>query len=164
MEKKSKRYMTKKRKNKISQRKSLVMLFVIIIATAAIGRISVLADKEISNLIPQEPIVLTKTKTNIVFITKNETYLSVEEQIRKIAKDSNFKWPNYLVSLAKCESSLNPFAIGDNGHSRGLFQIHDKYHPEISTEQAMNIEFSTNWTIDMIEAGKQNQWSCNEKI
>lgn len=34
--------------------------------------------------------------------------------------------PLIALALAKAESSLNPNAIGDNGHSVGLFQLHDQ--------------------------------------
>ena len=86
-----------------------------------------------------------------------------EEQIRKIAIKNNFN-ADYLIALAFCESSLNPYAVGDNGKSRGLFQIHKGYHPEITDEQAFSAEFSTQWVIDKINAGGINQWSCAEKI
>ena len=90
--------------------------------------------------------------------------LTVEDKIRKVAKEKNFKFADYLVNLANCESKLDPLAIGDQGNSRGLFQIHKKFHPEVSTLMAFNIEQSTAWTIDMINAGKQGQWSCNSIV
>jgi len=90
--------------------------------------------------------------------------LTVEDKIRKVAKEKGFQYADYLVDLAFCESRLDPLAIGDQGNSRGLFQIHKKFHPEVSTLQAFNIEESTAWTIDMINAGKQGQWSCNSIV
>lgn len=33
--------------------------------------------------------------------------------------------PSEMLSLASCESSLNPDAIGDDGTSFGLYQLHD---------------------------------------
>jgi hypothetical protein len=87
--------------------------------------------------------------------------LTVEDKIRKVAKEKNFKFADYLVNLAFCESRLDPLAIGDKGLARGLFQIRKDYHPEVSTLMAFNVEQSTAWTIDMINAGKQGQWSCN---
>jgi hypothetical protein len=90
--------------------------------------------------------------------------LTIPDRIRIIARQENFKWPDYLVRLSYCESRHDPLAIGDQGNSRGLFQIHKKYHPEVSTLQAFNIEYATKWTINMINAGKQGQWSCNKII
>ena len=87
--------------------------------------------------------------------------LSVEERIIKVAKENNFKWTDYLVKLARCESTLNPYAVGDSGKSRGLFQIHKGYHPTVSDEQAFSVEWSTKWTMDKINAGYQSLWSCD---
>lgn len=91
----------------------------------------------------------------------------VEKEIREIAEQENFQWSDYLVRLAKCESTLNPNARNDNGRygtDRGVFQINDHYHPEVSTECADNINCATTWTIDMINSGNQNQWSCDKLI
>ena len=90
--------------------------------------------------------------------------LSVEERIIKVAKENNFKWTSYLVRLAKCESTLNPYAVGDSGKSRGLFQIHKGYHPTVSDEQAFSVEWSTKFAIDKINAGYQSLWSCDRLI
>lgn len=97
----------------------------------------------------------------------NET---VEESIRRIAKEENFKWPDYLVKLAKCESSLNPKAVNIHGNKpstskdRGLFQLNDYWHKHVSDSQAFDIDFSTRYTIKLINEGKQGLWVCNNKI
>jgi len=88
----------------------------------------------------------------------------VEQQIRQIAENEGFEWPDYLCRLAECESGMNPNARGDSGHSRGLFQIHELYWPDVSDEEAFDIEWSTKWTIDMINAGYQHYWSCDKLI
>lgn len=90
--------------------------------------------------------------------------LSVEQKIRRIALEQNFPYTDYLLRLSFCESSWNPKANGDNGNSWGLYQIHLGYHPEITPEQAMDIQWSTEWTMDKILSGNQNLWSCNSKI
>lgn len=89
----------------------------------------------------------------------------VESKVREIAEKENFKWPDYLVRLGKCESGLNPQAQGDGGYnSRGLFQISSYYHPEVSDDCAYDIDCSTKWTMDKINAGQQNLWTCNRLI
>jgi len=90
----------------------------------------------------------------------------VEEEIRQIAKEHNFKWPDYLVRLAECESSLNPNAVNDNGKygkDWGLFQWNDYYNPEMK-DCAMDIECSTIATMNAINAGKQSWWACDKII
>ena len=94
---------------------------------------------------------------------------SVEDQIRQIAAEENFQWVDYLVRLADCESKF----IVDERHQnsdkynsidRGLFQINDYWHPEVSDECCDDVDCSTRWTIDMIKAGQQHQWSCDDII
>lgn len=87
--------------------------------------------------------------------------------IVKIAQEKDFKWPDYLVRLAYCESRLNPKARNDNGQygiDRGVFQINSFYHPDISDAQADDLEFATNWTINMINKGYQIRWACDKIV
>ena len=89
----------------------------------------------------------------------------VEGQIRQIAEECNFKWTDYLVRLAKCESGLNPKALGDGMFkSRGIFQISKFYHPNISDECAYDVECATKFTIEKINAGQQGLWTCDRII
>ncbi len=94
-----------------------------------------------------------------------------EEQIRRIAKEMDFKWTNYLVKLAKCENStLNRLKTNQKGNypknsiDRGIFMINDYWHKEITDECAFNIECATRWTIERINAGYQTEWACNEIV
>lgn len=54
-----------------------------------------------------------------------------------------------LLAMVATETgaSFNFHAIGDNGHSIGLFQICDTYHPNITTAQRQDPFFSADWTI-----------------
>ena len=88
----------------------------------------------------------------------------VEKQIRAIAQEADFKWPDYLVKLAYCESRFDKLAKGDSGKSRGIFQIHKDYHPEITDKQAFDIDYATRWTIKQINAGRQHLWTCDRII
>jgi len=95
---------------------------------------------------------------------------SVAMQIRIMAHEKGFKWPDYLVNLAHCESRLDPFSLNGAGNypassvDRGVFQINSYWHKEVSSECAFDIECSTIWTMDMINNGNQNQWVCDEYI
>lgn len=106
-------------------------------------------------------------QASVNWVRPTETEISVEEQIRKIANEANFQWTDYLVRLAKCESRLDPFALNSNGQygiDRGLFQINNKYHPEVINACAFSIECSTKWTIEMINKGQQGQWACDKIV
>ena len=89
----------------------------------------------------------------------------VEGRILAVAREQDFKWPGYLVRLARCESGLNPDALGDGEYrSRGLFQISAYFHPGVTDDCAFNVECSTRWTIDKINAGQQGLWTCDRLI
>jgi len=63
----------------------------------------------------------------------------------------------------ECESNFNPNAIGDSGSSVGLLQIHLPAWPEITRTQALNPEWSLNWSIAIFKAHPEN-WSCYRKL
>src|SRR3990167_697489 len=91
----------------------------------------------------------------------------IQKQIIAIAKEQNFKWPDYLLKLAYCESRFNPKARNNNGRygmDRGLFQINNKYHPQITDKQADDVRFATLWTMEKINKGYQHLWSCDKMI
>jgi cell wall-associated NlpC family hydrolase len=51
---------------------------------------------------------------------------SVEATIRQIAGQYNFSDPDLLVATGRQETGLNPLAVGDSGHSYGVFQENDR--------------------------------------
>jgi len=89
--------------------------------------------------------------------------LTVDEAIVKYSDLYNVNL-QLMRSVINCESSFNPNAIGDNGHSRGLVQIYDDYHPTISHEQAFDIEFSVEFLAKNISRGRGYLWTCFRNI
>lgn len=67
------------------------------------------------------------------------------------------------LKIMQCESGGNPRAIGDNGNSRGLWQISKIYHPEVSDAQAFNPEWSTQWAAKNFKV-RPTMWSCYRKV
>lgn len=65
-----------------------------------------------------------------------------------------------MEGIIKCESSFNPGAIGDYGHSFGLVQIFLPAHPDISKEEALNPFFSAFYLAQQISLGHASMWSC----
>lgn len=57
------------------------------------------------------------------------------------------------------ESQYTTNRLGDDGNSRGLWQISKIYHPEISDACAFNVECSTKWSLSQILKGKIMEWS-----
>lgn len=65
-----------------------------------------------------------------------------------------------MHAVIKCESTYNPNAVGDGGHSRGLVQIYDDFHPTITHEQAFDPEFAVTFLAKNLAQGNGHLWSC----
>ena len=164
---KRKRYQTKRWKNQKAMWKLLIAV-TLGSATAIIFPFALDVMQPTAHF-PQANVVkeLVKAETVNTTVDKSET---VEQTIRRIAKETGFKWEEYLVRLAVCESHLNPHAINERNNNpsfskdRGLFQISDYWHKEVSDEVAFSVESSTRWAIDKINKGGQGIWVCDKYI
>lgn len=74
--------------------------------------------------------------------------------------------PKIAISIVKCESGFVPQQSkhltkeGIREDSWGIWQIHLPSNPEVTREQAMDVEWSTAWSLKMIKAGEAHLWSC----
>ena len=68
-----------------------------------------------------------------------------------------------FLATAKCESSLNPSAIGDDGESIGIFQIHLPSHPSVTKELALNASWAIKWAAEKFRADPRI-WVCYKKL
>ena len=89
--------------------------------------------------------------------------LSVEDYVKQEWTKAGAKWEE-VWGIVNCESRWNPWAIGDQGNSRGLYQIHQKYHPQISTECAFDPVCSTKEAIKIWQKQGWQPWSCKKII
>ena len=128
-------YWTKGRKR---QHKFYIILLVsIMVSSGIIGGLSVYTNKYILK-------VGETTQAYKYVPIEPKQILSIEQQIRDIAEREGFRWADYLVKLANCESRLNPLAENRQGNypsnstDRGLFQINNYWHYEVSDEQAFD--------------------------
>ena len=69
-----------------------------------------------------------------------------------------------MTKIISCESGFNERALGDSGYSRGLVQIHSKYHPTITDEQAYDAEFAVNFLAEKLSEGDGHLWTCYRLI
>lgn len=68
--------------------------------------------------------------------------------------------PDTMLAVIACESGLNASVRGDKGHSRGLVQISNIYHPEVSDAQAFDPFFSIEFLAKALAKGKGKEWTC----
>ena len=80
----------------------------------------------------------------------------VKDRIRAVAFEYDYPDVDRLISLAECESSLKLTAT--NGAYTGLYQIDIYLHPEVTYECATSLLCSTIWTIQQLDAGRDDMW------
>lgn len=93
------------------------------------------------------------------------TATQVETIIRETAQAEGVD-PELSVRVARCESSLIPSAINvntDGSKDRGIFQINNKWHPEVSDEAAQDIVQSTKFFCNAFKAGHLDWWNATKK-
>lgn len=69
-----------------------------------------------------------------------------------------------IDAVVACESSYHQYTLGDQTHSRGLVQISNIYHPEVSDKEAFSPLFSLDFLAAHVAAGKGNEWTCYRKL
>lgn len=69
-----------------------------------------------------------------------------------------------LVNTIRCESGFNAKAVGDQGQSFGMAQIHLPSHPDITREQALDPFFAIDWTAQQFKEGNANLWTCYRNL
>ena len=88
-----------------------------------------------------------------------------EALIRKIAAEEGVD-PELAVRVAKCESNLNYKAVNintDGSRDRGLYQINEKWHPEVTDEQAFNPITATQFFCKAMKGGNLSWWDATRK-
>ena len=104
-------------------------------------------------------LLAKKEKIEVPYQDLNETL------IRKVAKEELVD-PDLAVRVAKCESSLDEKAkhINTDGSvDRGLYQINNKYHPEVLDEEAYNPILATKFFCKAFKEGHLDWWNATKK-
>jgi hypothetical protein len=91
---------------------------------------------------------------------------SIEEIIKYVAKNEGID-PSLALRVAKCENSrLDPKAVNvnsDGSKDRGIFQINEKWHPNVSKEEAFDPAFSTKYFCKRVKEGFLSDWDASRK-
>jgi len=74
-------------------------------------------------------------------------------ELRALAASVGFPDPVLAAAVAMAESAGNPFAVGDNGTSFGLWQIHAPAHPEFDTTQLMGATYNAHAALLISKSG-----------
>lgn len=95
------------------------------------------------------------------------TKIEIRHSIRVIADEEGLSWlqKEMLCDICQCESGFVPTAKLVNSPKsvdRGLFQINNYWHPQVTDEMAYNPEWSTRWACTIIKANK-NLWTASQK-
>lgn len=169
-----------KNKTKKLVKEQIALLTAVMIGAAVIGHFGQKLENQAHALtiptLPERRASLTKIvppkaideKIKVVKLLSDNP--SVEVKIREIAKAEGFKWPDYLVRLANCESRLDPTRTNTQGNKpswskdRGIFQFNSHWQKRVSDECSYDIECATKTAIKMINAGKQHLWVCDSII
>jgi hypothetical protein len=116
--------------------------------------------KEESKEIVPEEVEKPQEQANLA---NQETRELTVEEIIYAAADKYGVSRQEMYCLAYAESGLNPNATGYNTDAvqsidRGLYQINQYWHPDVSDAQAYNAEFAADWTAQRLAIGGHSAW------
>lgn len=123
--------------------------------------------REVYDLTFSAPIFTSHDKTHKILGVLTGDESEIIAFILKTARQYGVDEKKFL-DVAICESGLIPqqSKIIHNGrreNSWGIFQINLTAHPEVTKEQAMDIEWSTLWAAQQWVAGHADWWTCYDK-
>lgn len=131
------------------------------IQDAAKTRKSVSSSMTTNNVVP---IQQSQRSVSIPRISANTNARDIQSMIVRIAKEEGVD-PALALSIAHVETggSFNPNAVGDNGNSFGLFQIHRPSHPDYKggTDPEANARYGIRLFKRLLDA---NNGSVNKAI
>jgi len=165
--------MPTKHKRKVRNIEKLVLIILVFLFASANMVYDYFQSKQIE--VVAEAVIEIKEEVKaeeleIVAVPVITAEPDIELQIRAIADEMDFKWPDYLVRLAFCESRLAPNAKNTEGNTpadsydRGLFQFNSYWQRKVSDECAYDVRCATETTIKMINEGNQHLWACDDII
>lgn len=131
------------------------------IQDAAKARKSVSSSMTTSNV---APVQQSQRSVSTPRVSANTNARDIQSMIVRIAKEEGVD-PALALSIAHVETggSFNPNAVGDNGNSFGLFQIHRPSHPDYKggTDPEANARYGIRLFKRLLDA---NNGSVNKAI
>lgn len=107
--------------------------------------------------------LLTLTKIKDILKTP---VLNIKDIITSVCNKNGIE-PELGIAVASCESGLNPnsklYNPGSKSTDRGLVQINNVFHPEVSDAQAFDPTFSMTWFCNAVKGGNLHAyWSASQ--
>lgn len=131
------------------------------IQDAAKARKSVSFPMTVNNV---APVQQSQSNVSTPRVSANTNARDIQSMIVRIAKEEGVD-PALALSIAHVETggSFNPNAVGDNGNSFGLFQIHKPSHPDYKggTDPEANARYGIRLFKRLLDA---NNGSVNKAI
>lgn len=93
-------------------------------------------------------------------IASGEVIESVEDTIRRVAKEKDFPEVETLVKIAFCESSFDRLAENKESSAKGVFQILDMHG--LTAVERFNVEKSTIWAIERATVRGFKDWNASK--
>ncbi|MDA3803164.1 MAG: hypothetical protein PF488_04745 [Patescibacteria group bacterium] len=149
---------TKYQSRRFNQHKGLILIIIILILSFGWLYES---KKEPKGILYQEQTESVATgqiegNTEVLMIGLSSVNPEAEQEVweasfkacKKHGIDT-YECASDLVAMAGVETGgyFNFKAVGDGGLSKGILQIHQGYHPDITDEQAFDPYFSADWTL-----------------
>ena len=153
-----------KKINKITRSIKRILTTVILLVTFTLtiylctdSYVSGAKDTEISRL--NEIVEEYKTKADTA---EYENSKGIIKTIVDVCEEEGID-PEIALSVAVCESYLNPFFVGVNKNKtvdRGIFGINNHFYSQVSDECAFSVDCSTRIFAEEMKAGRLKNWIC----
>jgi len=120
----------------------------------------ILIQEAIFSIVSADTIIETATNTKVINSTS-----SVKEFVERMASVIGIptSTADFIIrhesNYCQDKNGFNAEIVGDNGNSRGCWQINKVYHPEVTDECANSLFCSTHWSLNYIKNGYINEWS-----
>jgi hypothetical protein len=110
-------------------------------------------------LAPDAPIETIDEPQAVQVATSSKEW--IKQRIIHYAEIYGVSW-EVMDFIVKCESNYNPNAIGDNGHSFGLVQIHLMSWIDAGVDYglATDPEFALDFLARKLKSGDGHLWTC----
>lgn len=146
------------------------MKFSAIISTIIIGVGTLIATAKSEGLPPTIPdIQVVETPPRVeLYDSPDKVRQYVRDEWERRGLSGNLE---RFIKIGNCESGFKEDARHTNYHKdgstsldRGIYQINNKYHPQIHDECAFDARCNVDYALDLYERSGEAPWVCKDLI